>query len=520
MDTDLAQTVRDAVTGRRVRELPGLAARLVARHGGRFLSARWCDAQPPAGVDIGPALPLPAAATTVEVTLVRGLSRLDTAALTRPAAHRFRGLHGLWLPGGDRVTGLGMLVANRGPNAALARMGGSAGDAQAAIEDSFLVDLARGEVHPLFRGQVLVTRLTRADLADMAAQMTGWLAAQVGRDGRTTYKYWPSSGRYSTADNMIRQFMATAALARAARRDPHLAPVARRNATFAFARHYREEDGLGLIPEGAKIKLGAAAVALIAACDMSDPAPYAGKAAALTRFILHMQNPDGSFRTFLRPAGRNDCQNFYPGEAMLALMRRWQVTRDPRLLAAVHRAFAYYAPWHLADPNPAFVPWHTMALSLFHAATRRPEIADFVFRINDWLCHLQATAGPPDTLGAFYREENARFGPPHASSTGVYCEGLVEALRLARAQGDGTRERRYRRALIMGLRSLRQLQYRDDVAMFAIRHKSRVRGAIRTATHDNEVRIDNVQHALMAAWGALDSLSEADFGMDDPALLS
>jgi hypothetical protein len=146
-------------------------------------------------------------------------------------------------------------------------------------------------------------------------------------------------------------------------------------------------------------------------------------------------------------------------------------------------------------------------------------VAAFVFRINDWLCRLQATDGPPDLRGGFFREAHARFGPPHASSTGVYCEGLVAALRLARALGDSAREDRYRRALLAGLRSLRQLQYRDNTAMFAIRHRGRVRGAIRTAPHDNEIRIDNVQHGLMAAWGALDLLDAADFGMDDPAPL-
>ncbi len=512
-----------ALTGGPAR-LPGLAAHLVARDRGRRVAERWCDA---AGgvVDLSPALPSDPRATTLELTLVHGLRPLPPAALARAGADDWRGLHGLWVPGG-RVTGLELIAANRGPNAAIARLGARPEEVQAAEETSWLFDLRRRRLVRLFRGQVLVPALTRADLADMAAQMTAWLSAQVGAEGRATYKYWPATGTYSQADNMIRQFMATAALARAARRDPGIAPVAARNASFNFAAYYREEGDFGFIDEWGKVKLGAAAVALVAICDMADPAPYAAQAAGLTRFLLAMQAPDGSFRTFLRPEGRNDCQNFYPGEAMLALMRRWQVTRDPTLLAAVHRGFAVYAPWHLADPNPAFVPWHAMALELFHTATRRADAAGFVLRTCDWLCGLQNCDGPPDTRGSFYRPSHARFGPPHASSTGVYLEGLVAARRLAGALGDTGRADRYGAALMAGFRSLRQLQYRDDTAMFAIRHKARVRGAIRTATHDSEIRIDNVQHGLMAAWGMLDMIGDKprrDFSavpVDPPAPLA
>ncbi len=512
MADDLAARVAAACRGHGG-PLPGIAAHVVARDRGRRIAAVWCEGAEGGGgrVDIAAALPLPSAATTVEVTLVRGLRPLDPGLLRRSAANDFRGLHGLWC-GTERATGIAMIAANRGPNATLARMGGPAG-ALVADEDSVLVDLRAGRAWRLFRGQVPVPQaaVSRAAVADMARLMTAWLAAQVGPDGATTYKYWPSRGVYSPANNMIRQFMGTAALALAAGRDTAVAAAAGRNAAYNFAQFYRDEGDFGIIDEFGKVKLGAAAVALIAIRNMTAPEDFARQAKGLEGFLRAMQEPRGKFRTFLRPEGRDDCQNFYPGEAMLALMRQWQVSRDPRLLAAVHRAFLHYRPWHLADPNPAFIPWHTMALCLFHRATARADVAEFVFRMNDWLCGLQNTDGPPDCVGEFYRPENARFGPPHASATGVYLEGLVEAFVLARGLADKARADRYRVAILRGLRSLRQLQYRDDAAMFALRRKARVRGAVRTATHNNEIRIDNVQHGLMAIWRILDVFGPDDF---------
>jgi hypothetical protein len=244
-------------------------------------------------------------------------------------------------------------------------------------------------VHHLFRGQKTVppSAITRTRVEEMAPGMEDWLLAQVGPDGAANYKYWPSSRRYSTKNNMIRQFMASAALANLARRRGASSGVVGANFAFNFATYYTQEARLGLIHEGKKVKLGAAAVALIACLSLGDPA-YEAQIAALCRFILSMQNADGSFRTFLRPADRYDCQNCYPGEACLAMMRLYEVTAEPHLLAAVERAFAYYRDWYRADPNPAFVPWHTAAYCLYLRHRDHPKMTDFVFEMNNWLLTL------------------------------------------------------------------------------------------------------------------------------------
>ena len=460
--------------------------------------------------------------THVDISLAHTPRLMQQSDLSRAESNRFRGLHGIevaHLNAKLRMGPLELLTRNLGPRRAILKMAAELGVAperavvRAFGADQFLMDWPLGRIARLYRGQTIVPQfaITRAATARMAQAMEDWMLAQVSETGATTYKYWPSAGKYSTAQNMIRQFMGSAALARIARRrqDPLANAATARNFAHNFQHFYAEEDGLGLIHEGEKIKLGAAAVALIAALDRQDP-NYSAQIHALARFVLSMQLPNGRFRTFLRPADRDDCQNFYPGEACLALMRLYAETRDPALAQAVTRAFHHYRDWHLADPNPAFVPWFTMALCLLHKTHPNPDIPAFVFQMTDWLLPIQQGAdAPPDVQGEFFDPARPEFGPPHASATGVYLEGLIEAWALADAMGD-PRALPYRRAILAGLRSLTQLQFRDG-DMFYIAAKRRVRGALRTTAHDNTIRLDNVQHGLMAIQRILDLWDDSHF---------
>jgi hypothetical protein len=104
-----------------------------------------------------------------------------------------------------------------------------------------------------------------------------------------------------------------------------------------------------------------------------------------------------------------------------------------------------------------------------------------------------------DLWGRFYNPARPEYGPPHASSTGVYMEGLADAWHLAGKLGDTLRADRYAKTLRRGFRSIAQLQFRDPESdMFYISRQRRVRGGLRTTAYNNEIRVDNVQHCLMA----------------------
>jgi hypothetical protein len=365
-----------------------------------------------------------------------------------------------------------------------------------------------------------MSAVNRAGIEALADGMGAWMTRHVHDDGRMTYLYWPSRGEEPLhLNNMIRQFMASLALVRLGRyrSDAAIDALALRNLRYNFARFYREHDGLGLFTFEGKSKLGAAALAALAIDEApfrAELAPYEGPLIALTK---HKQQPDGSIKTFYG-TNRNDNQNFYPGETLLLWGSLLERQPDAELTQRFMRAFRYYRAWHRDNTNPAFIPWHTQAYFKLWRQTRDRELAEFIFEMNDFLAGYQEwdDARYPDTRGRFYDDERRGFGPPHASSTGVYLEGLIDAYQLAVELDDERRAARYRTTIVRGLRSLMQLQYQDDVDAFYIAQRERVLGGLRTTVYDNTIRVDNIQHSLMALLKILPTF-ERDGTLDELA---
>ena len=376
---------------------------------------------------------------------------------------------------------------------------------------------------PLFRGNRIITpeEITRDRVAQLAKGMSDWMGNQVDATGRIVYKYWPSAGTQSSADNSIRQVMATLCLGRIANRSGHTKDraIADRNLDHLLREYYREEGTtLGLIVEqvavgSPKAKLGAIALTALAILEHPVASRYQEPFQRLVNTVDVLSHADGSFQTFYWPSDRNDNHNFYPGETLLfwaiALQRGVAVTTAQRYLAS----FRHYRDFFRANPNPAFVPWHTQAHVHLFAVLPEQEIADFVFEMNDWLLEMvQWKRAPyPDLMGRFYNPERRDFGPPHASSTAVYLEGLIDAWQLAKRFGMLDRADQYRVAILRGCRSLCQLQFSTAEDMFYVTRKNPVAGGIRTEVYDNSIRVDNVQHGLMALHRILDRFTAEDF---------
>ena len=360
----------------------------------------------------------------------------------------------------------------------------------------------------LFRGSTLIDPTPSPDenrAADLADGIGRWMTANLSAEGALPYKYWPSRGEESPADNAIRRFLASVALARLGqlRASASIREAARRNLRFNLGRYFEDiGGGRGAIVERTGAKLGAAALAALAILESSAPEEFHEALTMLAAGIDSLEHDEHGFRTFFFPPERDgENWNFYSGEALLfrAEAARRGLPFAPSLQRCV-AAFERCRARHYRRRNPAFVPWHTQACASLFAQTGRRELADFVLEMNDWLLPMQQWDGlAPDLRGRFHDPRRPEFGPPHAASTGAYMEGLADAAALARALGDGGRAAAYGRALERGLRSLRQLQFRDRIDAFYVARRSRVLGALRTEVYDNAVRVDSAAHALAAA---------------------
>lgn len=386
----------------------------------------------------------------------------------------------------------------------------------------FLIDLDKtgnvrsDKITEMYRGNSLVSQsdVIRENVETLAELMAYWLMNNLHDNGRLTYKYWPSLEKESNANNMIRQFMGTTAIGRWAKYvgSDEIYQKQKKNMQYNFDRFYEEDGALGFIEYRNKIKLGAASLAALSIIESKNKDDFFSNERKIRKFTFEMWNEDGSMKTFYK-SKRNDNQNFYPGEALLYWSEIYKENKNPELLRKFMKSFYYYKDWHLKNRNPAFIPWHTQAYYNMWLDTGNKDLEDFIFLMNDWLIETMQkneVIRYKDTEGRFYTSRK-RFGPPHASSTGVYLEGLIDAYKLAKAVGDFERMENYRISIVKGIRSVMQLQFTDEVDTYYVSRKEKVLGGIRTTVYDNEIRVDNVQHNLMGVIKILEEFKEQDF---------
>lgn len=359
-----------------------------------------------------------------------------------------------------------------------------------------------GEIADLYRYDLLIPEdeVTARNTRTRLNLAYDWFLNNVDPEtGRVEYRYYPSRDKYSKSQNHVRALASVWSMAEAGR---HLGRSGLDDAIKKTLAHYltfeTERDGVAYLEIEEKAKLAYSAFLVLSLLAFPEFPESERLAARFAEGLLFQQNPDGSFRTyFFSP--RNTGVDYYPGEAMLALIELHAATGEQRYLAAVQRAFPYYREHWRQNKSTAFVPWHTQVYTLLFARTSDRQLAEFVFEMNDWVIgnHQISESRHPDEIGGFPRK-----APRY--STASYLEGIVDAYALAAALGDEARVRRYRRSVQLGTRFLFQLQITERNA-FYLRNPRRAIGGVRRSLTRNDQRIDFTQHAVLALIKALET---------------
>jgi hypothetical protein len=264
------------------------------------------------------------------------------------------------------------------------------------------------------------------------------------------------------------------------------------------------------LPSVAVNRLAAAGLLVLAINEL--PAPESDlleQSEQLCGFIRRQQRGDGSLSfsdsvdDAQTAATDPEGGNYYPGQALYALMLSQRHRPAGWKTDAVRKALAYYRPWWRAHKNMAFIPWQTMAYTEAYLRTKEQAFADFVTEMNDWLCslqHAQLDARHPLWYGGFMDWADGRPATDapkiHSAS---FAESLAEGCRVARQAGDVARHQRYREALERCLQFLTTLQYTDaNTQHFADWYRPVLLGAFHASHQDGNLRLDYTQHAVCA----------------------
>ncbi len=369
---------------------------------------------------------------------------------------------------------------------------------------------------PLYRGHRVVEAPDVRTLVESAALAGTYLARAVGADGRFVYSYRPKTDEAGAGYNIVRHAGSIwsmlelhrvtgdeALLEAATRALACLEGAVRPGKTRAGAEPCIVEDGL--------TKLGGnalAALALVEHCRATGDATRLPLVRGLGRWILAAQDSSGRFAVHKRSHPRSEIvpfeSEYYPGEALLALLRIAALDADPAWLDAAEAG----ARW-LIEVRDAAVPdaalihdhWLLIALDELHAQRPDPLLARHALRIARVIVRAQRRFSP-------HRDQVGSFGqPPRSTPTATRMEGLCAALSLARRIGARDDAAQIRAALGRGVAFLLGLQFRPESALH-LRERERCLGGFKRSLTHWEIRIDYVQHAISALLGMARLLSE------------
>jgi hypothetical protein len=236
--------------------------------------------------------------------------------------------------------------------------------------------------------------------------------------------------------------------------------------------------------------------------DSASHEQYADLLGSLMAGMEGMQFETGRFRGHFPPSQIQASEDYYPGEALLAIARYYASNPSEERRAICDRALPFYTKYFRESHSVPFIPWQAQAWGEMARTTRLRQYADFEFEMTDYLVGLQIEERRlPLAIydGGISVSGDGRSG----MNTGVYLEGLVDAIRTADAFGETGRAARYRAAARRAARFVMQLRFRDEEAYY-VQSPRDVIGGVRNTPDDPTLRIDNTQHALAGLMGVLE----------------
>jgi hypothetical protein len=354
---------------------------------------------------------------------------------------------------------------------------------------------------------------------DRAVLGARWLAGVVRPDGSFYYEYDPVRDRYDEKEyNEVRHAGTTYAmwtLYGAVRSAEGGGDDLRKGAEAAS--RWIARNSPAIRPHGrafayqGRVKLGGQALAIVALLErrrVTGDTSYDPVIADLARFMLAMELPRDSGRYHQsydiekRRMQLTPRSNFYPGEALLALVRLAQqdFKGGPWLQRA--RAAAEYLI-HRKDGDiiaagkvPREDHWLTMALAELYRLDRRETYRQVVYLQGDAMLasQLGEEVAHPAKIGAADRS------PISYTSTATKGEALAAAWSLARAADDEPQARRFAQGARRNAQFRMRVQWlAENTGLFP--EPERVIGAWGGNPGNPTARIDFVQHNISALIG-------------------
>lgn len=315
--------------------------------------------------------------------------------------------------------------------------------------------------------------ITNQQIIESLKLSKNWLLSDV--DQKTNllhYQYDISSDSYSKENNHVRQLGTLWAITQLNQlfKDDSLKELIQNTLNY-YLKFKKTNNNWAQINVDGQSPIAHNAFVILSLLNISDWPQKDQLLSELSLGILNQQQPDGSYKTNFF-SDKSNGVDYYPGEAMLALMKLYQYNKNSQFLTSVNKAFPYYQNYFRKNRNMAFVPWQTQTFFLNFNQTQNPDIANFIFEMNDWLIDKH-----PSPLGA------------------VYLEGINDAYTLSKTLKDSYHQQKYAQSIKLGIEYLLKTQVNEKNSS-NIKNPAKAIGGFRDSLNSNQERIDYSQHAI------------------------
>ncbi len=363
--------------------------------------------------------------------------------------------------------------------------------------------------YKLFKNFRLFKNYSAEDLLETAKQAAKYLMGIVLKDGKFKYIYLPGNDTDTSKYNILRHAGTVYSMLEVYEmtRDAELLKSAKQALAWLVSRiiSLKDKPNLAcLVDKNGYVKLGGNGLATIAISkyiELTGDRQYQGKMIKLCRWIQSTQTNNGKFYKHKIKFSNGEIQShislYYPGEAILALLRIHRIVPEESWLETAEKGAQYLIK--VRDANTPILElspdhWLLYSLNELYRHRKKKLFIQHSKNIVEAILSKQILKSEQlDWIGGF-------VPPPKSGACATRNEGLLSAYKLFRDYDDKEFAKKILDAIRLGIGYQISTQFRPESSMYFM-YPQKAIGGFGASGQNFQIQIDYVQHNISCILG-------------------